>query len=70
MARAWAAVTEGGLSHPRSLWAGFPSHSDEYPAQNFARFTKSPSTVDFVKRAVQTLPSMPELRSARRKRAN
>jgi hypothetical protein len=27
------------------LWAGFPSHSDDYPAQN-------------MKRAVQTLPSM------------
>jgi hypothetical protein len=35
-----------------------------------ARLTKSPSTVDFVKRAVQTPHSMPEPRPAHRKRPN
>jgi hypothetical protein len=52
------------------LWAGYSSHTDENPAQNFVRRTKSPSTVDFVKRAVQTLPSMPEPRPADRPRPN
>jgi hypothetical protein len=34
---ALVACGQGGSEPPRSLWAGFTSHSDEYPAQNWPR---------------------------------
>jgi hypothetical protein len=68
VAPAWVAGIEGEGEPPRPLWAGYRALIDLYPAQNVARRTKSPSTVDFVKRTVQTLPSMREPRSPRRQR--